>query len=146
MRPGPQLRFDGDVAGPDHAVRLAHASRELRLHRHAVRKHQAARAVGNAVQHRAFVVVVHVVIHRGLGGRRWAGPRGDDDDDDVVVVVVVVIAVVVAAAVANDLAFLVEGSEEGFQNVGKRIVHFMRGTGKLDHSGVEIAAFSCEYI
>ena len=111
-----------------------------------MRKHQAARAVGNAVQHRAFVVVVHVVIHRGLGGRRWAGPRGDDDDDDVVVVVVVVIAVVVAAAVANDLAFLVEGSEEGFQNVGKRIVHFMRGTGKLDHSGVEIAAFSCEYI
>ena len=69
---------------------------------------------------------------------------GDDDDDDVVVVVVVIAAV--AAAVADDLAFLVEGGEEGFQNVGKRIVHFMRGTGKLDHSGVEIAAFSCEYI
>lgn len=78
----------------------------------------------NAVQHRALVEVVHVVVYGGF----LAGQRGDGDD------------------VAVDFALFVEGGEEGFEDRGERIVHFVGGTGELDRRGVETAAFSREYI
>lgn len=78
----------------------------------------------NAVQHRALVEVVHVVVDGGF----LAGQRGEGDD------------------VAADFAFFVEGGEEGFENSGKRIVHLAGSAGELDRRGVEIAALSREYI